>query len=79
VAALIEHLLVDKEFHLDPADPILEGCLLTHEGACRRRDVVFGPEDQGTPGGSPSATAETSVLKGGNQATPVPASTPSLR
>jgi len=79
VAALIEHLLGEEGFHLDPADPILDGCLLTHGGACRRRDVVFGPEDQGSPVGVPSATAETSALIGGNQATPVSASTPSLR
>jgi len=79
VAALIEHLLGEEGFHLDPADPILDGCLLTHAGACRRRDVVFGPEDQASPVGLPSATAETSALIGGNQATPVSASTPSLR
>jgi NAD(P) transhydrogenase subunit alpha len=79
VAALIEHLLGEEGFHLDPADPILDGCLLTHGGACRRRDVVFGPEDQGSSVGLPSATAETSALIGGNQATPVSASTPSLR
>ena len=79
VAALIEHLLSEEGFHLDPADPILDGCLLTHAGACRRRDVVFGPEDQASPVGLPSATAETSALIGGNQATPVSASTPSLR
>jgi hypothetical protein len=79
VAALIEHLLGEEGFNLDPADPILEGCLLTHGGACRRRDVVFGPEDQGSSVGLPSATAETSALIGGTQATPVSASTPSLR
>ena len=79
VAALIEHLLGEEGFHLDPADPILDGCLLTHAGACRRRDVVFGPEDQASPVGLPSATAESSALIGGTQATPVSASTPSLR
>jgi NAD(P) transhydrogenase subunit alpha len=79
VAALIEHLLGEEGFHLDPADPILDGCLLTHGGACRRRDVVFGPEDQGSSVGLPSATAETSALISGTQATPVSASTPSLR
>jgi len=79
VAALIEHLLGEEGIHLDPADPILDGCLLIHEGACRRRDVVFGPEEQGSPMGLPSAKAETSALIGGNQATPVSASTPSLR
>ena len=42
VAALLDHLLGDEGLSLDPADPILEGCLLTHEGVCRRPDVV-GP------------------------------------
>ncbi len=40
VAALIEHLLVEEELRLDPEDPILAGCLLTHGGICRRGDVV---------------------------------------
>jgi len=40
VAALVEHLKGEEGWNLDPADPILEGCLLTHEGACRRLDVV---------------------------------------
>jgi len=41
VAALIEHLLADEVLRLDPEDPILEGCLLTHGGTCRREDVVY--------------------------------------
>ena len=41
VAALIEHLLADEGLRLDPEDPILEGCLLTHGGVCRREDVVY--------------------------------------
>jgi NAD(P) transhydrogenase subunit alpha len=42
VAALIEHLLHEEEgFRLDPEDPILDGCLLTHGGVCRRDDIVF--------------------------------------
>jgi len=41
VAALIEHLLADEVLRLDPEDPILEGCLLTHGGVCRREDVVY--------------------------------------
>jgi NAD(P) transhydrogenase subunit alpha len=41
VAALIEHLLADEVLRLDPEDPILEGCLLTHGGICRREDVVY--------------------------------------
>ena len=47
VAALIEHLLGDEGLRLDPEDPILAGCLLTHAGACRRDDVVY-------PNGSPN-------------------------
>jgi NAD(P) transhydrogenase subunit alpha len=41
VAALIEHLLADEGLRLDPEDPILDGCLLTHGGVCRREDVVY--------------------------------------
>jgi len=41
VAALIEHVLGDGALQLDPQDPILEGCLLTHGGTCRRDDVVY--------------------------------------
>ncbi|MFY7695982.1 MAG: NAD(P) transhydrogenase subunit alpha [Cyanobium sp.] len=41
VAALIEHLVHEEEgLHLDLSDPIVEACLLTHQGACRRDDVV---------------------------------------
>jgi NAD(P) transhydrogenase subunit alpha len=47
VAALIEHLLGEEGLRLDPEDPILAGCLLTHDGACRRDDVVY-------PNGSPN-------------------------
>jgi len=38
---LIEHLLADEGLRLDPEDPILDGCLLTHGGVCRREDVVY--------------------------------------
>ena len=41
VAALIEHLLADEGLRLDPEEPILDGCLLTHGGVCRREDVVY--------------------------------------
>ena len=41
VAALIEHVLDEEGLKLDPTDAILEGCLLTHGGVCRREDVVY--------------------------------------
>ena len=47
VAALVEHLLADEGLQLDPEDPILDGCLLTHAGVCRREDVIY-------PNGSPN-------------------------
>jgi NAD(P) transhydrogenase subunit alpha len=43
LAALIEHLhdgSSEVGFRLDPEDPILESCLLTLAGQCRREDVV---------------------------------------
>ncbi len=40
VAALIEHVLGEDGFRLDPEDPILDGCLFTHAGVCRRDDIV---------------------------------------
>jgi H+-translocating NAD(P) transhydrogenase subunit alpha len=40
VAALVEHLVGEEGWKLDPADPILEGCLLTQAGTCLRTDVV---------------------------------------
>jgi H+-translocating NAD(P) transhydrogenase subunit alpha len=77
VAALIEHLLGEEGFRLDPADPILEGCLLTHEGACLRRDVVYGAEPVAPV--SPTPGAPEPALTGGAQPSSPTAPTPSLR
>ena len=55
VAALVEHLLAEEGFRIDPEDPILAGCLLTHAGACLRRDVVFGATEAAAPVSSPPA------------------------
>ncbi|MEA5415104.1 NAD(P) transhydrogenase subunit alpha [Synechococcus sp. BA-132 BA5] len=40
IATLIEHVLGEDGFRLDPEDPILDGCLFTHAGVCRRDDIV---------------------------------------
>ena len=40
IATLVEHVLGEDGFRLDPEDSILDGCLLTHAGVCRRDDIV---------------------------------------
>lgn len=42
LAALVEHVLDESGFKLDQEDPIVAGCLLTHEGQCRFPDLVSG-------------------------------------
>jgi NAD(P) transhydrogenase subunit alpha len=53
LAALVEHLLDAEGFRIDPADPILEGCLLTHEGLCLRNDIVHGVAADPVPASAP--------------------------
>jgi len=54
VSALMEHLIHESgELNLDLADPIVDSCLLTHAGVCRRDDVVK-TEAPLIPTGSPS-------------------------
>jgi NAD(P) transhydrogenase subunit alpha len=79
VASLIEHLLGEEGFRLDPSDPILEGCLLTHEGACRRRDVVYGAEQAAAASGAATPPAAEPALTGGGQTANPSTPTPSLR
>jgi NAD(P) transhydrogenase subunit alpha len=59
LAALIEHLLDGDGLRLDPEDPILDGCLLTHAGVCRRDDIVYGPNAD-----LPAAAAREAALVG---------------
>ncbi len=40
LAALLEQYLQDGVLQLDPQDPLLKDCLLTHNGHCHRDDVV---------------------------------------
>jgi NAD(P) transhydrogenase subunit alpha len=42
LTALLEHLLGDEGLLLNPEDPILNDCLITHAGQCRRSDIVAG-------------------------------------
>ena len=40
LAALLEQYLQDGVFQLDLQDPLLKDCLLTHNGHCKRDDVI---------------------------------------
>jgi NAD(P) transhydrogenase subunit alpha len=42
LTALLEHLLGDEGLLLNPEDPILNDCLISHAGQCRRSDIVAG-------------------------------------
>ncbi len=39
LAALLEALIQEGELRLDPEDPLLDPCLLSHAGVCRREDL----------------------------------------
>ncbi|NDG73891.1 MAG: NAD(P) transhydrogenase subunit alpha [Synechococcaceae bacterium WB8_1B_136] len=39
LVALVEVLLQEGELRIDPQDPLLDPCLITHAGACRRNDL----------------------------------------
>ena len=39
LAALMEQLIVDGELRFDPEDALLDPCLITHGGSCRRPDL----------------------------------------
>jgi NAD(P) transhydrogenase subunit alpha len=65
LSALIEHLHDPEQqsgLRLNPEDPILDGCLFTHGGQCRRDDVL-----------RPAARAANAIAP---TATPTPTATP---
>ncbi|MEB3199458.1 MAG: NAD(P) transhydrogenase subunit alpha [Synechococcaceae cyanobacterium] len=73
LAALAEHLLVPGEptaLKLDPADPILEGCLLSLNGECRRPDVL-GMAAGEAQAPAPIPSAAPSPLSGAAPTEPV--------
>ena len=39
LSALLEVVLQEGELHLDPEDPLLDPCLISHNGLCRRPDL----------------------------------------
>jgi NAD(P) transhydrogenase subunit alpha len=40
IATLVEHVLGEDGFRLDPEDPILAGCLISYGGRCLRPDLL---------------------------------------
>jgi len=64
--ALLQHLLAagkaddqpddQPRLGLDPSDPILEGCLITHTGRCLRPDLLPAPAGAAAASGSTSPT-----------------------
>ena len=63
LASLIEHLHDPEQpggLRLDPEDPILAGCLLSHAGQCRREDVV-NPASRAANTITPTATPAPSA------------------
>ena len=47
--ALLQHLRASGQLLVDPADPILEGCLITHDGRCLRSDLLPQTDPTLTP------------------------------
>ena len=45
LAALLEQLITDGELRLDPDDPLLDPCLVSHGGQCRRPDLWPASEE----------------------------------
>jgi NAD(P) transhydrogenase subunit alpha len=45
LAALLEQMIADDELRFDPEDPLLDPCLITHEGRCRRPDLWPAPQE----------------------------------
>ncbi len=70
MATLIEHLIHDGALRLDADDPILDGCLLTQAGECRRPDVVHATATAAAASPAARPAAETAVAP-----SPIPPST----
>jgi len=56
--ALLQHLQGGDQSQLaiDPEDPILAGCLITHAGRCLRPDLLPEPAGSGSASADPSFT-----------------------